>query len=52
MNHLAELHELQRKAERLAFNSYLRTGQVPEDLTQLIFESKQLMLNIRANPDW
>lgn len=52
MNYLAELHELQRKAERLAFNSYLRTGRVPEDLAQLIFESKQLLLTVRANPDW
>jgi hypothetical protein len=52
MNYLTELHELQRKAERLAFNSYLRTGHVPEELSQLIYESKQLALIVRANPHW
>lgn len=36
MNHLAELHELQRKAERLAFNCYLRTGHVPEELQEIL----------------
>ncbi len=36
MNHLAELHELQRRAERLAFNFYLRTGHVPEELQEIL----------------
>ncbi len=36
MNYLAELHKLQRKAEHLAFNCYLRTGHVPKELQEIL----------------
>lgn len=52
MDYLTELQELQQKAERLAFNSYLRTGLVPKNLSLLIYQSKHLTLALRANPDW